>query len=449
LFAAVDLIKNEQVQAIIGPQTSAEAEFVAYLGNRTHVPVLSSSATSPGLSPSQTPFFVRTAANDSYQAAPVAAALAALGWHAAAVVYEESPYGSGILPALAGALQGVGASIAGRAAVPSGADDDRVDAVLYGLKAMPSRVFVVHMSALPAARLFRRARRAGMMTEDYAWVATDGVGGVVDALGPDDIGAMDGVVSLRPFVRVTERVSNFSARFRARLRREHPSADIYPHDPTVVMLWSYDTAWAIAAAAEAAAGVSSPAFQTSQQSAGVTDLDRLRVSATGAALLKALRETTFCGLAGNFTLVDGQLQPPAYEFVNIVAKSSRAVGFWTPEAGITQTLGAEAAKKGLKKILWPGDSTSVPRGWVVSPNGRKLRVAVPVKHGFKEFVDVAGESTTGGHANVTGYCIEVFDAVMSKMAYPVSYEYVPFPYSSSSYDSLVSLVPRQVSTHQA
>jgi hypothetical protein len=41
----------------------------------------------------------------------------------------------------------------------------------------------------------------------------------------------------------------------------------------------------------------------------------------------------------------------------------------------------------------------------MSPNGQKLRVAVPVKHGFKEFVDVGGESTTGGHPNITGYCI--------------------------------------------
>ena len=213
------------------------------------------------------------------------------------------------------------------------------------------------------------------------------------------------------------------------------------------MLWLYDTAWAIAAAAEAA-GVSSPAFQTTPQSAAVTDLDRLGVSATGATLLKAVRETTFRGLAGNFALVNGQLQPPAYEFVNIVGRSSRAVGFWTPEAGITQTLGADGAK-GLKKILWPGDSISSPRGWVVSPNGRQLRVAVPVKHGFKEFVGVQRDSTNRT-ANITGYCIEVFDAVIGKyMPYPVSYQYVPYDYSSESYDNLVSQVPEQVSTHQA
>jgi len=44
----------------------------------------------------------------------------------------------------------------------------------------------------------------------------------------------------------------------------------------------------------------------------------------------------------------------------------------------------------------------------------------------------------------------VFDAVIRKyMPYPVSYQYVPYDYSSESYDNLVSLVPEQVSTHQA
>ncbi|KAJ1281373.1 hypothetical protein BS78_04G301500 [Paspalum vaginatum] len=443
--AAVDLIKNEQVQAIVGPSTSAEAEFVAYLGNSTHVPVLSYSATSPSLSPAQTPFFVRTAVNDSYQAAPVAAVLAAFTWQAAVVFYEDSPYGSGILPALADALQGVGARIVDRAAVPSDAGDDRIDAVLYRFMAMPTRVFVVHMSPFLAPRFFRRARDAGMMSVDYVWIATDGLGGFLDAMGPDDIDSMEGVVSLRPYVEMTDQVKNFSARFRARLRRVSPAADFYARDPTVLMLWSYDTAWAIAAAAEAA-GVSSPAFRTPQQSqsTAVTDLDRLGVSATGAALLEAVRKTTFHGLAGDFRLVDGQLQPPAYEVVNVVGRGARAVGFWTPEAGITRTLRANSSKE-LKRIIWPGDSVSSPtkpKGWVVSPNGQKLQVAVPVKHGFKDFVKVRG-NWTNGPANVTGYCIDVFDAVMRRMPYPVNYEYVPFPYSSESYDNLVSLVPNK------
>jgi len=97
-----------------------------------------------------------------------------------------------------------------RAAVPSDADDNRIDVMLYGFDAMPTRVFIVHMNLFLAARFFRRAGKAGMMT-DYAWIATDGVGSVVDALSPDDISAMDGVINLRPFVQTTDRGRNFSA----------------------------------------------------------------------------------------------------------------------------------------------------------------------------------------------------------------------------------------------
>ena len=188
--AAVDLINNAQVHAIIGPQTSSEAEFVAHLGNRSHVPVLSYSATSPSISPAQTPYFVRTAANDSFQAAPVAAILDAFGWHAAAVVHEDSPFGAGILPALADALQNVGvggAAIVDRVAVPSDSSDDSLDAILYRLMAMPTRVFVVHATPGLATRIFRRARVAGMVSEGFVWVATDGLGSVVERLGPEDV----------------------------------------------------------------------------------------------------------------------------------------------------------------------------------------------------------------------------------------------------------------------
>ncbi|XP_037452652.1 glutamate receptor 2.8-like [Triticum dicoccoides] len=440
--AALDLIKNAQVQAIIGPKTSAEAEFVAHIGSRAHVPVLSYSATSPSLSPAQTPYFVRTAAKDSLQATPVATVLAHFGWRAAVVLHEDSPYGTGILPALADALQSVdSAAIVERVAVPSGAHDNALDALLYRLKAMPTRVFVVHANFRLATRLFRRAEEAGMMSDGYAWVVTDGVGSLVDRLSPEDVDAMQGVVSLRPHVELTSQVKNFSARFRARFRRDNPASDDdVINDPTVTRLWSYDTAWAIAAAAEAAS-VPGPAFQTPQRSRALTDLDRLGVSATGAALLRAVVNTTFDGMAGRFKLVNGQLQVAAYEVVNIIGNGARTVGFWTPESGILRDLnngGGKAARQ-LKLILWPGEALSKPRGWTESPNGRVLNVAVPMKNGFKQFVDVVGEknSTT---PKVTGYCIDVFEAVMKNLPYPVNYRYVPFPRSPDSYEKLVDQV---------
>ncbi|KAI5354103.1 hypothetical protein L3X38_006998 [Prunus dulcis] len=47
--AALDLIKNEQVQAIIEPVTSMETTFVINLGDQAYVPIISFSATSPSL----------------------------------------------------------------------------------------------------------------------------------------------------------------------------------------------------------------------------------------------------------------------------------------------------------------------------------------------------------------------------------------------------------------
>ncbi|KAM0864336.1 hypothetical protein ACQ4PT_043950 [Festuca glaucescens] len=436
---AVDLIENTQVQAIIGPPTSAEAEFVSHIGDRAHVPVLSYSATSPALSAAQMPFFVRTAANDSFQTAPVAAILGAFKWGAAVVLYEDSPYGSGILPALADALQGVGTKIMDRASLPSDADDGRIDAVLYHLMAMPTRVFVVHMLYPLAARLFLRAKKARMMSEEYVWVATDGVGGFMDRLSPEDVDAMQGVVSLQPYVEVTDDVKNFSARLRVRSRLENPS-DAGVVDLTLMRLWSYDTAWAIASAVEAA-DVPSPAFQTPRQSTTLTDLDRLGVSATGATLLKAVLAATFDGISGKFKLVDGQLQLAAYEVVNIIGKGARTVGFWTPESGISRDL-IPGSSNALKQILWPGEPPATPKGWTVSPNGRILLVAVPMKNGFKQFVDIS-ESSTTGETKITGYSIDVFDEVMKNMPYPVSYRYVPNNASLESYDKLVDLMRDQ------
>ncbi|KAM0924553.1 hypothetical protein ACQ4PT_004546 [Festuca glaucescens] len=437
--AAVDLIKNTQVQAIIGPTTSAEAEFVSRIGDRARVPVLSYSATSPALSAAKTPFFVRAAANDSFQTAAIAAILVAFRWRAAAVLYEDSAYGTDILPALADALQRVGAKIMDRTAVPSDATDARLDAALYHLMAMPTRVFVVHMVYPVAARLFRRAKMAGMMSEGYVWVATDGVGSFMDMSSPEDIEAMQGVVSLQPYVRVTDAVKNFSARLRARWRRENSSDDDVAGS-ILMRLWAYDTAWAIARAAETA-HVPGPAFQTPKRSTRLTDLDRLGVSATGTALLKAVLATTFDGISGKFKLVDGQRQMPGYEVLNIIGKGARTVGFWTPESGISQDLDTGSARE-MKQILWPGEPRSTPKGWVVSPNAPMLRVAVLVKRGFKQFVGVSVNSTTG-ETQVTGYCIDLFDEVMKNLPYPVSYQYVPRDPSLDSYDKIVDQVRDQ------
>ncbi|TVU12252.1 hypothetical protein EJB05_45887, partial [Eragrostis curvula] len=414
--AVDDLIRNNQVQSIIGPLTSAEAEFIAYLGNHTLTPILSLAPVSAALKISLTPFFLRTAPIDSYQAELISATLDMFAWRTAILIFEDSPYGASILPDLAYTLPNYNTRITDSVALPVDVTEDHLETVIHNLKGQPTRVLIVHMLPDLAARVFNRAMVAGMMSDGYVWIATAGIGSAVDSFSPDRIDNMQGIITFRPHVQTTGRVMNFTARFKERFKLENPSIrDV--RDPSVLLLWAYDTAWAFAAAVNTY-GLSS--------------------STNGTTVLGSILNTTFDGLAGQFKLVNGQLQLSVYEVVNIIGKGARTVGFWMPESGIFKNLNAKN-EKGLKQILWPGDLAIAPKGWDVSSNGRPLRVVVPSIHGFKQLVDVF-YSPSSNTSTVTGYCIDIFSAVMKNLPYPVSYQYVPFSDSTRSYDSLLSLV---------
>lgn len=139
------MIRNNRVHAIIGPLTSAEAEFIAYLGKHTLTPILSLAPISTALTPSVEPFFLHTAPSYSSQAKLTAAILDKFRWQKAILVYEDSPYGAGILPELAYALQGYNTFIRDCVALPIDANENYLDTVLYSLKENCTRVFIVHM----------------------------------------------------------------------------------------------------------------------------------------------------------------------------------------------------------------------------------------------------------------------------------------------------------------
>ncbi|XBI36142.1 hypothetical protein VPH35_121710 [Triticum aestivum] len=415
--------KNDEVKAIITPQTSAEVELFTSLTRSSNTPVLFLSTTAPAFSSPQSRLFVRTAPDMSSQAAPIAAIFEEFGWRAAILLHEDSPYGIGILSALVHAFQG-SRSLTDSVAVPIDATNSSLDAALRGIRAMPTRVYIVHMLPALATRLFRRAMVAGMMSEGYVWIATAGVGDVADCLpNHGDIESMQGVLSLQPRVFKTEQVRRFSARLKVKFPQECPTPDDGQSVP-VSLLWLYDTAWAAAAAAEVS-------FGTAQRK---------------SSFLDALLVTKFDGLAGRFRLVDGQRQVSAYEIVNISGKGSRTVGFWTPEFGISTNLYSTRGRKKLKQILWPGKTAAVPTGLSESP---PLRVAVPGwdLFGGGQFVNFThGHDPSSGTGRATGYCIEVFEAAMERLGYSFAdYTYVLYraeeaPSTAQSVRSYIELV---------
>ena len=102
--------------------------------------------------------------------------------------------------------------------------------------------------------------------------------------------------------------------------------------------------------------------------------------------------------------------------------------------------------------MWPGDLTAVPKGleWEML-TGKKLRIGVPVKQGFREFVNREWNPLT--NRNGSGFCIEVFGTVMASLPYNVPYEYIPFEdvngKMKGSYNDLVFQVYLQVSSQSS
>ncbi|XP_004292139.1 PREDICTED: glutamate receptor 2.7-like [Fragaria vesca subsp. vesca] len=450
--AALDLIKNVHVEAIIGPKSSMQANFVIDLGEKAQVPIISFSATSPSLASLQSLYFFRAAQNDSSQVKAISAIIKAFGWRVAIPIYVENAYGEGVLPSLVDALQDVRVRVPYRSAIPPTATDDQLAEELYKLMTMQTRVFIVHMSPSLGSRLFAKADEIGMMNEGYVWIMTNGLTNYLSSTNASIINSMQGALGVRTYVPKTQELIDFRSRWKRQFQHENPT--VIDVELDVFGLWAYDAAYALAMAVENVGTTSSlSGSQTTNASinSSSTDLKTLRVSPRGRELSQSLSGTRFRGLAGDFSFSNGQLQSSVFEIVNVNGEGAREIGFWSPQFGLAKYMSNSTnanssystSRSDMGPILWPGDSTSTPKGWEVPTNNRRLRVGVPVKVGSPEFVKVVHDPVTN-RIDVTGFCIDMFRAVMEGLPYAVTYDFIPFAKpdgtSAGTYNDMVHQV---------
>lgn len=194
---------------------------------------------------------------------------------------------------------------------------------------------MVHMTSPMGSRLFPKAKAAGMMSEWYVWIVTDGLASVVDSLDSSIIDSMQGALGVKPYVPKSRELHDFTIRWKRRFQKDNPGDQLT--EPSIFGLWAYDTVWAVAMAAEKV-GVANASFEKPRAAANWTDLDTVGISVNGPKLLKAIIESKFRGISGDFDLVDGQLQSSAFQIINVVGRGGRGVGFWTPQYGLSKEL---------------------------------------------------------------------------------------------------------------
>ena len=351
-----------------------QANFVIGLGDKAHVPIISFSATSPSLSSLRSRYFVRATLNDSAQVPAMRAIVQAFGWREVVLIYVDNEYGNGVIPYLTDALQEIDTRISYRSVIHPLATDDQILEELYKLMTMPTRVFIVHMLTPLGPRLFARANEIGMMKEGYVWILTDGLTDILSTLDPSVIDSMQGVLGVKPHVPRSKELESFKIRWKRKIQQEYPTNESF--ELNIFGLWAYDAASGLAMAVEKL-GPTNFSFQKSNTSRTSTDPDTVGVSQIGPNLLQSLLSTRFKGLSGHFQIFNRQLCSSAFQVVNVIGKGERGVGFWTPENGTVRKLDS-TSKPNLGTIVWPGESPSVPKGWVLPTNGKKLRIGVPV-----------------------------------------------------------------------
>ncbi|KAM3296708.1 hypothetical protein ACQJBY_038854 [Aegilops geniculata] len=439
------------VIAIVGPQCSAIAHIISYVANELRVPLMSF-ASDATLSSIQFPFFVRTAPSDLYQMAAVAAVVDYNHWKIVTAIYVDDDYGRNGIAALDDALTAKRCKISYKIGFPANAKKSELINLLVSVSYMESRVIILHTGAEPGLKLFSMANRLNMMGNGYVWIATDWLSAYLDAnssVPAETISGMQGVLTLRPHIPNSKMKSNLISKW-SRQSQKYNHSDLRVN---TYGFYVYDSVWTVARALDAffddGGSISfSNDSRLRDATGGTLHLEAMSIFDKGKKLLEKIRKVNFTGPSGHVQFdASGDLIHPAYEIINVIGNGMRTIGFWSNYSGLLSTVPPEAlyskppntslANQQLYDVIWPGQTAQRPRGWVFPSNAKELKIGIPNRFSFREFV--TKDNVTG---SMKGYCIDVFTQALALLPYPVTYKFVPFGSGTENphYDKLIEMV---------
>ncbi|RLM66126.1 glutamate receptor 3.1-like [Panicum miliaceum] len=435
IVQALKFMEKDTV-AIIGPQSSVVAHVISHVANELQVPLMSFAATDPTLTSLQYPFFVRTIHSDQFQMASVADLVDYYGWRMVTAVYIDDDYGRNGISSLSDELAKRRLKILYKAAIRPGAKKSEMAAVLVKAAMMESRVFILHAHDDSGLAVLSLAYNLTMASGGYVWIATDWLGAVLDSSPRLDSGllsTMQGVLTLRQHTENTNMKKTLASRWSTLVKEDKGGGRVLLN---AYGFYAYDTVWMLAHALDAffnsGGNISfSPDPRLHAVAGGALNFEALSVFDGGMLLLERIREVNFMGATGPVKLdSDGNLIHPAYDIINIVGSGLRTIGYWSNYSGLSimspETLykkppNGTIENQKLHTVIWPGETITRPRGWVFPNNGNELRIGVPDRVSYHQFVSF--DNQTG---LVDGFCIDVFAAAMNLLPYPVTYRFIPF-----------------------
>ncbi|KAF8013241.1 hypothetical protein BT93_I1180 [Corymbia citriodora subsp. variegata] len=390
IIGALQFMETDTV-AIIGPQSSGTAHILSHLANELQVPMLSFTALDPMLSPLQYPYFIQTAPSDLFQMIAVADIISFYGWREVVTIYSDD-------------------------------DHNRNGVTVLGDQLAERLCKITYKAVLPPDPT---------VTENDVRAELE-----------------KGVLALRLHTPDSKRKADFSARWNS---LSNGTIGLNPYG-----LYAYDTVWMIARAVkmflDQGNNVSfSNDTKLNNVGGGALNLEALSIFDGGKQLLSSVLQTNMNGLTGPIKFnPDRSLVHPSYDVINVLENGYRQIGYWSNYSGLSivppEELYAKppnrsSSNQHLNSVIWPGGTSNKPRGWVFPNNGKQLRIGVPRRVGYRDFVE-----QVNGTDIVHGYCIDVFLAAIKLLPYAVPHKFVLFGngHENPSYNELVNMVAADV-----
>ncbi|XWS36635.1 hypothetical protein CRYUN_Cryun20dG0102200 [Craigia yunnanensis] len=433
LSAALNLLEDAKVEAILGAQTSLEAKFLAEFGDRNKIPVISFSRPCSFPFSTRSPFFVQIGDDQTSQIKGVAALIELYKWRNVILIHQENDLdldNDDAMSYMAAFLEEKNIHISFVSAIAASSEDDQIIEQLHELKTLQTTVFIVHLPYSLASRLFVNAKRLGMISKGYAWFVTSkSMNHLNSRSGSSTIESMQGVIGFRSYIPASIELHNFTSRSRRKFFADQ-APDAMQAMQLYLGLLAYDVAWSLAKAAERVV-VKVPCTSKLDARSNSSDSDIYKTSIHRSILLQEILRSNFKGVGGEFRFVNGKLISNTFQIVNVIGSGEKRVGFCTSTGRITREIYESNLRRqqsdftnNLESIIWPGGSLTIPLGRMLQTSGKILKIGVPVL-GFPQLVKVTRDPYTNA-TTVTGFCIEVFKAALEGLNYQVQYEFIPF-----------------------
>ncbi|CAI9300895.1 unnamed protein product [Lactuca saligna] len=425
LSAALDLLEKPKVEAIIGSESTAEAKFLAVLGDKARVPILS---LSPCLSCNKHPYFLQVTQdeNETSQFKAIAAMAESFRWKEVIVICEDSDRGRD----MTNTLQTKSILVTYRSLISTSFSNELLQEELHRLSTMQTKIFIMHASPSLASHLLVNAKYLGMMDKGYKWIITSKTMEFLNLMDDEVIESMQGAVGFKSYILQSRDLHNFTCRWRRKYHAKNPVMKL--KEINSYAIWVYNTVSALAMAVE----------QVEQ----LKIKDVLTQSQRGTTLLNQMLSISFHGLGGVFQLTNGDGKINAaqvLEVVNVIDKGEKRVGFWTRDAGFfTKKIGRvnnSVSDEGLEAIIWPkGGITTNSSHRMLQVSSKNLKIGIPGKHGVAKVFQVKYDTQTNATV-VSGFCADVFRTVFKGLGRDISFQFIPFMEEDGTinYDNLI------------